>query len=61
MSCGEIAAEEDCESEREGRERDGGNGKHRKRRGGKNRTRITISKDRYTKITRRFHTNHLIL
>lgn len=29
--------------------------------GGKNRTRITISKDRYTKITRRFHTNHLIL
>lgn len=29
--------------------------------GGKNRTRITISKDRYTEITRRFHTNHLIL
>lgn len=27
VSCGEIAAEEDCESEREGRERNGGNGK----------------------------------
>lgn len=27
VSCGEIAAEEDCESEREGRERNWGNGK----------------------------------
>lgn len=31
VSCGEIAAEEDCDSERGGRKRNGGNGKHRKK------------------------------
>lgn len=47
VSCGEIAAEEDCESERGGRERNGGNGKHRKRE--KQNKNNTVSTDSYTK------------
>lgn len=47
VSCGEIAAEEDCESEREGRERNGGNGKHRKRE--EQNKNITVSTDSYIK------------
>lgn len=52
VSCGEIAAEEDCESEREDRERNGGNGKHRKRE--KQNKHVTVNTDKL-KQTKKSH------